>query len=658
MEDYQSILEKAGYPTDILVIDFETYFDHDYTLSKMGVVEYIADDRFELTGMGWYDSDEFSPGFMKSDIHFCPGHMAGHFISLMSWDEVTVVAKNCNFDIRILRDKFDITPPYVIDVEDLSRFYDSRMKYSLKSLAKTFGLTSKGETVQFLGQHYKEMTDKKQKALAAYCRNDVELELELFKILLPYVSNVKLELWLARHTLKLSLQPAIELDFELAAELKSSMDKELRALLDKVKWIEQDDKDTLTVLRTKILFPQILQNELPEGEIIPMKQGKKEMIPALAKSDEGFQQLLVHPVQRVRELCQAKQAAKSWPAHIKRIEKMELAARCYGGKLPIPLKYCGGHTSRWSGGGGYNLQNLGGRGRAGAGNHPLISKMRGLLKAPDGYILGIVDSAQIECRVLAWLAGEKKLLTGFANNEDIYSEFATKLFGHQVYKDVSDDPVPVQKLMKLERGFGKDTILGAGYGMGTLRFYSNCYANPTLRPMFDSGQFDFDFVQKLITLYRTTYSRIPLLWKRVEAAFKWAIRHPGARACIDNFLRFYKDDHVYIELPSGRKLMYRHCSAPLKGEIKWRYGKLWGGSLVENLCQAIARDLLAEWIYAIEQEEIQVVLHVHDEIIALLPEDSAEKMLQIMHNIMCTNPLWAKGLPLDAESGLSKRYKK
>ena len=419
MEKYQQILREAGYPTDTLTLDFESYYDSDYTLSKLGVIEYIDDPRFEFTGLGW--------GYDNGAHGFTPKEFVGTTIAMMreelgkNLEKTTVIVKNANFDIRILQKKFGFIPKYIIDVEDLSRFYDSRMRHDLDTLAKIFLGKEKGKTVQFKGLHYEDMDEDKRKALAEYCENDITLEFELFEYFIPYVSNPESEFWLMNHTLDMSLNPALDFDFNAADMLVVDMNNELNAQLDKVAWVEQPKKTVLKVLNTKLLFPQLLQAELPEGEDIPWKKGKptKKMIewsgkpgsiPALAKADKEFQELLVHPVQRVRELCQAKAAAKSWPTHIKKVEKMDRVAKCYGGKIPIMLKYYGAHTGRWTGTGGWNPLNLGGLGRAGSANHPLIRKVRGLLVAPDGYTLGICDSAQIECRILAWLAGEDKLI--------------------------------------------------------------------------------------------------------------------------------------------------------------------------------------------------------------------------------------------------------
>lgn len=445
-------------------------------------------------------------------------------------------------------------------------------------------------------------------------------------------------------------------------------------------------KNTLEIIRSNKLFPVILQEILPVGENIPMKQGTGKMIPALAKTDVGFQELLVHPDKKVRDLCMARQMAKSWPIHIKRINNMAAQAKCCNGLLPVALHYYGAHTGRWSGGENINLQNLGGRGRAGSGTHPLIAAMRSLLCASNESTLGIADSAQIEARLLAWFADQHDLVKEFAEGKSPYCTLATELYNVKVWKPSDEEKeTPEGQTMAIKYGFGKDGILGCGYGMGANKFFSNCVANQNLRPLFDSGEYNWDFIDKLIKTYRKKYSKITDFWKDVEKAFKWVIKYPHEQAQVsrkyddagnaDGFrlLFFNKKGTVHIQLPSGRELTYRHCALKqtTKGsEIRWHWGYLWGGSITENIVQATARDLLAYWILEMENAELDVIFHNHDEIICMIPEGCGidglgEKQdgqgqlgLEYMLDIMCTGPEWTNDLPLDAKGSLSDVYKK
>ena len=666
---YIEVLKSIGYPTDVLVLDFESYFDQDYTLSKMSTVEYINHRLFDFLGCGFRSRPDCNcekAGFAgKLDLKSCFKLLQSYWDK--NFEKVTVVIQNAKFDALILQEKFNIRPPYIIDTVDLARHYDARMSHRLKDLAKMFGLKAKGDTNQFRGLHYEEMDEEIKNNLAVYCNNDTEIEIALFKKLLPLVSNPKMEIPLARHTLGLFLNSKIRFDFKKAKELRQQMEEKINTIIAETGHIKKQ-------LSGNISFVKILQSILPDGEVVPMKYGKNKMIPALAQTDDGCKQLLIHPKKEVRDLMTARQAIKSWPLHIKRINNMTNQAIACDGKLPVDLKYYGGHTGRWSGAGGINLQNLGGRGHTGSGIDPLITAVRGLLCAPDGYLFSITDSAQIEARILAWVAGQNDLLGGFRDGEDIYSTFATTIFGATVRKPVDSNSDSMACLFKIRRGFGKDGILGCGYGMGAKKFYERCLQNDDLRPLFDSGKYNFKFIENLIKTYRGTYKQIPGFWRTVEKCFRWVIKYPHevisygydfetSRGQLQkSLLTFWNESGtVNIRLPSGRCLTYRHCRIAEAGgysTIQWHYGHLWGGSITENIVQAIARDLLGHWILEFEKNNLPVVLHAHDEIISCVPKRQAKGCLKIALDTMRDAPNWAKGLPLNAEGEISQVYKK
>ena len=363
MKKYQEILKSIGWPTEVLILDFESYYDAKYSLSKMSIIEYIKDERFELLGCGFGSIDNtwfVTPSDLKD------------YISGLDWFSFTTVVKNASFDVLILQEIFGVVPPFLIDVENLSRHLDSRDKHSLKHLAKKHGLGLKGRTEDFKNLHWADMDPDKRQTLADYCLNDIDLERQLFELLLPQLTNPKLEIPLMRHTLDIYLNPMINFDFEKASELVQAMEAEMRAVIDGV----GETKEGISKDKS---FKKLLQAALGD-EPVPTKVGKRGNIMALAKDDEGRKKLLEHPDEQVRNLMLARIAVRSWPLHIKRVNNLIKQARANGGKLAVPLKYYGAHTGRWSGSGGINLQNLGGAGR-GKAIHPLIGAVRGLLYA-------------------------------------------------------------------------------------------------------------------------------------------------------------------------------------------------------------------------------------------------------------------------------------
>lgn len=655
---YYDKLEAAGFPNEVLVLDFENFFDDVYSLKKMQTIEYIVDPRFEFTGVGWCCSPNMIPNFSHDVSSAIKGLQVRYGENLES---ITIVAHNARYDVTVLQEKFNIVPPYIVDTADLARHYDSRMSHSLRDLAKMFKLEDKGETSDFKGLHLSEMTPEQRDNLAEYCKKDIRITAKLFPILMRLLTWAEVELPIARHTLGLYLNPQLNFDFALSTEIFDNMNDLLNEIIEPTDCSKK-------LLGSKNNFVMVLGNYLPAGEVVPYKPGKNEMIPALSKDDEEFQLLLAHPDERVRLLCRARMAVKSWPLHINRVKRIRSQALASYGSLRIPLNYYGCHTGRPSGGEKINLLNLGGKGRKGMGTHKLIAMVRRLLIAPPGKTLVINDSSQIEARLLAWLAGQSNLIIGFADNEDIYSTFASQLFGVEVRKPTDEERAnPDLKDwvhdMDMMRGFGKDAILGAGYGMGVTRFYNNCRSNPDLRPLFDDGTYTRGFIERLIKTYRKMYYKIPEFWRQVEALFKFVIRFPNEVATYDLCgvpkLKFWNDNGtVCLQLPSGRVLYYRHAAISRDGNIRWQWGHLWGGSITENIIQSIGADLLRLWILDCEAENIPVVMHCYDEIVGLVWEEEAEEALVDMDRIMCEVPDWAEGCPMATEGKISKFYTK
>lgn len=298
----------------------------------------------------------------------------------------------------------------------------------------------------------------------------------------------------------------------------------------------------------------------------------------------------------------------------------------------------------------------------------------------------IADYSSIEARVLSWLAGQDDLTADFANNIDAYSKFATRLFGVPIRKPVEDDPEPVATYLTVKRSFGKDAILGCGYGMGAGTFYDRCLSNDSLRPLFDAGTYDMLFISKLIKTYRGTYKAIPQLWRTIEKAFRWVIKYPKAvvyfyhpAECLrrhyapdiaakkndvepeNKVLTFHNcDGTVCIRLPSSRVLFYPHARIKNDGKglaYHWS-NNLWGGFLVENIVQAISRDILGEALLVVHDTVCPVVLHSHDELVCPSPKKDAGHNSLVIRGIMEHVPHWCEGLPIAVEIEISEVYKK
>jgi DNA polymerase len=660
---YRDVLKSVGWPLKAVVIDFETFFGTGYGLKELSSIEYVQDPRFAFVSVSLRSLAEPMPGGLFEAFFPAPKIEDGTFKAYITqpWfgtfgHNVTWMIQNARFDAVVMKYKLGLEPPFILDLLDIDRMLNPRTKHGLEAQAEAEGLIPKGDTQQFKGLHWEDMDGDKRAALEEYNIRDVRAEAELLKRKIPLIQAPEIEIPLMRHTLKMALSPMLRYDAKLAGRLVRDMKMEVAGHLARTGMTE-------TELRSNKVFTTRLQSLLPEGEIVPMKPGAKGPILALAKDDDGLKWLLGHKKQQVRELVEARCAVKSWPLHLQRVLRLTRQAKCMNGLIWVPLKYYGAHTGRWSGDMKINAQNLGGKGR-GKAIHPLIGAMRGLFMAPTGAALAICDLGQIEARMLAWMAGQDSLLQGFANGEDIYSAFASTLFCHEVRKPRKDDDPVVAKRMDIERGFGKDAILGCGYGMGADKFFENCRANDSLRPLFDSGQYDWTFIKRLIDTYRSMYPKIPDFWKEIERAFKYVTKYPGKTTEVSmlgskkptTILLNHVGTTTTITLPSGRLLSYPYARVDSEGQITYRDGYLWGGSITENVDQAMSRDILAPAILECERLNIPVVLHCHDELVGCVSKSQAEDALSKMNEVMCTNPVWADGLPLKAEGKVVEVY--
>lgn len=674
---WQTVLAEAGFPTEAIVLDFETYFDKDYTLSKLSTVEYVMDERFELTGLGLQPMGQtatFHAPYQSTERRPAPAML--ELLTRMygtRWEGVTVVVQNGKFDCLILREKFGITPKYTVDIKDLDKMWDARAKHSLKDMVERWNAPSlKGDTMEFEGRRWCDMTPEMRAALASYCINDVKLEAWLFEKLMPIVvSRPAVELPVANHTLQMYLTPMFKIDTDLGDEIVAGMKAEMQRPIDALNAMGLTVIDPYRKFKNPNPQPRpIVAGDISKdtsfttliescGGSVPMKSGKNKMIPALAKDDKGTRELLAHSDSRVRALAEARQAVQSWPLHCAKVENILNQARMRGGRIGTPLGYHNAHTGRWGGTEGINLQNLGGRGRGGKGTHKLIQQVRNMLRAPDGTILGINDYSKVEAAGLAWQAGQDDLTEAFRTGADAYSDLATELFGFPVRKPKKYDPKPVAARLEVCRGFGKDAILGCGYGMGAETFYERCYANDDLRPKFDDGTFGMAFIEKVIKTYRTKYKEIPAYWNLLEKSWRWATKY-REKIVLDKcgLEFFYEDRATFIRLPSGRLQRYPNATVGKDGKLHYHWGPLWGGTLTENVVSALCRDLIAESILRLIENGFVVVLTVHDEIVCLLEQKDAESRLKEMGQIMCELPAWAAGFPLSVNGCLSECYRK
>lgn len=616
------LLQSAGWPTDTLVIDFETYFDTEYSLKKMSMMEYVNDERFEVLGvatrMGDYTSfveAEQLESFLRMGVN--PPHAP--------LNSFTLLMHNAYFDCLILR-TYGIHPKYVLDTRNMSRHVFARSKHSLKNLAQAYDLPLKGDTMQFKGLRLADMTQEQRSALAEYACNDAEITYQLALRLAPLISNPETELWTMQHTLDLFLHSPLLLDGAWATRLQARMRKKLVHALAKAMTSPKE-----------VNSPKRLSKRLvAAGAVIPMKQGKAGPIPCFAKTDEGYAKLLDHENKDVRSLVRARQAVKTWPTQIQRIDTLVNQTDANGGNLPVYLNYYGAGTGRFSGGDGTNLQNLSTR-----SPHRLQNLIRTLIVAPPGQTLVVVDAAQIEARGTDWVSGQEDYLELWRQNKPIYELFAQNLYR-----------CPLEEIKGKKRQAGKVGILGCGFGMGWRQ--ARVFAKNTYKIDLTDAE-----AKALVNVYRSTHDKVVYFWKAIEHFFKFTVAYKATREFRGLRSQWEpNEDIVSIQLPNSRKLYYHSPRVSGDTITTVEHPHLWGGVLTENIVQAMARDVLVDNIRALERQGLHVCHHVHDEVVICVDENEANSVLEKTIQVFKTPPAWAPDWPVSGAGKTMRRYGK
>jgi len=597
----------------VITIDFETYYDKKYSLSKLTTEEYINDTRFQVIGVGVKINANKPEWFSGTHDEIY------QWLHQFDWEHSCATAHNAMFDAAILSWHFDIRPPRWADTLSLARAVDGiHVSNSLKAACERWGVGKKGtEVVDALGKRREDFTPEDLAQYGEYCKNDCELTIHLFAEL--YRESIDDEEYEAiSTTIKMFSEPVLQLDTDLLKNHLAEIIKTKKELMEKA-------KSNAEILQSNPKFAEALK-EL--GVLPPMKTsartGKETF--AFAKSDKGLNDLMEHDNPKVQALVAARLGVKSTLEETRTQRLIDIAERI--GALPVPLKYHAAHTGRWGGSDKVNLQNLPSRG------NNVIKKA---IIAPKGHTLIDADSSQIEARVLAWLSGQDDLVQAFANKEDVY-----KIMAGSIYDKAPED------ITKEERFVGKTTILGCGYGMGAERFRNQLRNFGT--------DIELTEAQRIIDTYRTKYDKIKQLWKDGQHCLQTIIWKKESTFGV-------RPDAVFLGesgfvLPNNVLLEYPNLKQE-QGEFSYRARRMdvriYGGKVVENICQAVARCIIAcqmGWI----SEHYKVALTVHDSLVCVVKDEEVGEARQFIEECMREEPEWAEGLPLDCESGIGKSY--
>jgi DNA polymerase III epsilon subunit-like protein len=590
---------------DIITIDFETYYDRDFSLTKLTTEEYIRSDRFEVIGISVKvnnNGTEWASGTHEQIRQWLQ--------ESFRWSDSLVLAHNTLFDGAILNWRFGINPRAWLDTLCMGRaIHGVEVGGSLKALAERYGLGEKGtEVLNALGKGRLDFSEAELARYGDYCINDVELTYKLFSRLARKFP--KQELKIIDTTLRMFIEPRLELDPTLLA-----------SHLEQIKIIKGDLLSASGVDKSDLMssdkFAELLRGlgVTPPTKISPTTNKPTY---AFSKTDQEFLALADHPDGRVQTLVAARLGNKSTLEETRTQRFIDIASR---GSLPVPIRYYAAHTGRFGGDDKINLQNLPTRGTN-------ANQLKKAIVAPKGYTIIDADSSQIEARVLAWLAGQDDLVTAFANREDVYKKMASAIYG------IAESDVD-----KSQRFVGKTTILGAGYGMGALKFQVQ------LKNM--GVEVELDEAKRIIDIYRRTNNSIVALWRQAQVMLTKLSQGDTAPLGRAGVLEVVPEDSA-IKLPSGLLMRYddlqfeQDDKKGIQFHYKTRRGrtKIYGGKVIENVCQAIARCIIAEQMLRIAKK-YKVVLTVHDAIAVCVRDVEADEAQAYVEKCMRWVPEWA-----------------
>lgn len=599
----------------IITIDFETYYDKKYSLSKLTTEEYVRDERFEVIGFCIKQGDG------EEEWHTGGFEDLKRILLSYNWKESFCLAHNTMFDAAILSWKFGVRPRGWLDTLSMARaLHGTEVGGSLKNLSDYYNIGQKGTEVEdAIGKRLIDFREDELARYAEYCKQDVRLTKKLFEVLSEGFPAI--EFRLIDLTINMFAQPVLDLDL---AVLENHLEN---VVLRKQELLNACEADKETLMSNPKFAEQLISLGVEPPMKISPRTGKQTF--AFSKTDEHFKDLQNHPNQKVQTLVAARLGTKSTLEETRTQRFMDIGNR---GRLPVPLKYYAAHTGRWGGSDNVNLQNI-----------PRNSVLKQAIQAPEGFVIVNSDSSQIEARVLAWLAGQNDLVEAFANGKDVYKMMASKIF----LKDIRD-------ITKEERFVGKTTILGCGYGMGAKKFSNQLKAFGML--------VDVERCKKIVYTYRRAVPLIPQFWRYAQ---------DGLEAIIQGkYLQITKQKqaldiipNVGFDLPNKLQLRYPDLKKEQdsSGEYYYSYKSkkdrinIYGGKVVENICQAVARCVIGEQMLRVAKK-YKVVMTVHDAVTCIAPEHEAEEAAAYVTECMEWKPDWCQGLPLNCETEYGKSY--
>ncbi len=647
-----------------LSIDIETYSSVD--LIKCGVYRYCDSDDFEILLFAYtFDDEEIQV------IDLAQGEdIPNEVIEAIRAPKVIKTAYNANFERTCLSKHFNQTMPanqwkcssvhaltlglpgYIDGVAKCLRLPEQKMKEG-KALIRFFSIPCKATKAnEGRTRNLPEHDMERWESFKAYCKQDVEVERQIRKKLEAFpIPKEEQKLWELDQKIN---DDGIKIDSELVANAIHCDEEYQRKRL--------EEAADLTGLENPN-SPQQLKEWLGERDIEVDSLSKDKVVELLEETDNP-------EITRVLELRQDMSKTS-----VKKYQAMERAV-CRDEMIKGLLQFYGAATGRWAGR-IINPQNLPrndmkdldlARRLLKSKNYEalellfdsvpdLLSQLIRTAFIPSHHSRFIVsDFSAIEARIIAWIAGETWVVETFKGHGKIYEMTASKMFG-----------VPLEKIVKGNpeyeyRTKGKLAVLACGY-------------QGSVGALISMGALDMGLTEEelkpLVNTWRKSNPNIVKLWWNVEAAAIKAVKEK-VDVKMQYGLEFsYRSGILFIKLPSGRSLAYVRPRVELDdrfnkdkltfegvvpGTRKWGRVDTYGGKLVENIIQAIARDCLAVSMLRLDKVGYKIVTHVHDEVVLDVPKDKGS--LEEVESIMGQSISWAPGLPLNAEGFETGYYKK
>ena len=609
---------------DILTIDMETFYDSDFSLSKMQTDAYILDPRFEVIGVCVAKNDE-EPQWYAGTRDEITWWLVGNY----DWANSAVRCHNTLFDGFILTQYFGIKPKLWMDTLAQGRMLLPYLtSHSLANLAKHFGFPDKGtEVIKAMGKRREDFNPVELSAYGDYCKHDTWLCRELGRKMDPFTPA--LEMKLIDMTVRMFTEPVLVGD---KAEMVRLYDNEVKR--------KEELLALATTDRETIMSNDKFAVKLEELGVVPPRKisattGKETY--AFAKSDKEFTDLLEHDDSEVQALVAARIGVKTTIAETRALKFCEMTAR---GPLPVALAFWGAKTTgRYAGTNGCNWQNLPARGPS--------AGLRKALLAPPGHKVVVGDSSNIELRTVMALAGQWDVVEKLRNGVDLYCDFASKLFGRTI-----------TKADKAERQLGKVAMLSLQYGAGAVRFQEMVRIasrnDPNLKPI------DQNRAYQIVDLYRSVHDKVVELWDRCMYVILPDIANGCSLINVDVNGWFITQNDGFGR-PGEPGVMYHDLRyEPRSKEWTYQMGKqrvrIFGPKVVENLSQHAAMRIVM-WQTARINERYPVKLSVHDEAVAVVRDEAVEEAQAYMEECLAMAPKWCRGfIPVACETGVGPSY--